>query len=150
MLRALIWINNSKTKNSRNFGELLIHINSLSGMEINLLSKCDRILVFLGGIFALWYHLHWVLYQEYLDIRILNNLIVLTELFPTLDLLDWRIHTHTHTHTHTHIYIYIYIYTPDQLKAEITLYVHLHLLCMAKVLVRYKLSIYSSIYTNKC
>ena len=54
---------------------------------------------FLEGIFALWYHLHWALYQEYLNIRILNNLIVLTELISTLDLPDWRIP----------IYIYIYI-----------------------------------------
>ena len=48
----------------------------------------------------LWIYLHWGLYQEYLDIWNLNNLFVLTELFPTPDLLDWRIY----------IYIYIYIY----------------------------------------
>ena len=42
--------------------------------------------VFLEGIFALWYHLHCSI-----SIRILNNLIVLTELFPTPDLQDWRI-----------------------------------------------------------
>ena len=47
----------------------------------------------------LW--LHWAPYQEYLNIRILNNLIVLTELFPTLDLLDWRKHIYIYIHTHT-------------------------------------------------
>ena len=47
------------------------------------------------------FYLHWALYQEYLNIRNLNNLFALTELFPTLDLLDWRIP----------IYIYMYIHT---------------------------------------
>ena len=54
-------------------------------------------------LFALWIYLHWDLYREYLNIRHLNNLLVLTELFPTPDLLDWRI-------PHIYIYIYIYIY----------------------------------------
>ena len=54
-------------------------------------------------IVALWCQLHWALHQEYLNIRSLNNLIALTELFPTPDWQDWRLHTHTHTH----IYIYI-------------------------------------------
>ena len=84
------------------FLELLIHISALSRMEtkfghiriINLFSH--------EGIFALWYHLHWALYQEYLNIRFLNNLIVLTEFFPTPNLLDWGIPIY--------IYIYIYIY----------------------------------------
>ena len=35
-------------------------------------------------VFALCNYLHWAPYQEYLNIRILNNLIVLTELFPTI------------------------------------------------------------------
>ena len=55
---------------------------------------------FLGILFAHWIYLHWALYQEYLNIRNLNNLIVLTELFPTPDLKVWRIT----------LYIYIYIY----------------------------------------
>ena len=38
---------------------------------------------FLEKIFTLWYYLHWAYYQEYLNIRILNNLIVMTELFHT-------------------------------------------------------------------
>ena len=54
--------------------------------------------LFLERIYVRLYYLHWALYQEYLNIQILNNLIVLTELFPTPDLLDWRIP----------IYIYIY------------------------------------------
>ena len=88
--------------------------------------------------FFLKYLLCDIIYIELFtrNIRILNNLIVLTEMFPTPDLLDWRIpyiyiyiyiymcvcvcvcilahirthtHTYTHTHTHTHTYIYIYI-----------------------------------------
>ena len=54
---------------------------------------------FLEIIFAPWIYLHWDLYQKYLNIQNLNNLFVLTELFSTLDVLDWRIP-----------YIYIYIY----------------------------------------
>ena len=50
-------------------------------------------------LFALWIYLHWALYQEYLNIRNLNNSFVLTELFPALDLL---IEEYL-------IYIYIYI-----------------------------------------
>ena len=46
----------------------------------------------------------------------------MTKLFPTPDLLDWRIHTHTHTHTHIYIYIYIYIYmTPSTSVFDITI-----------------------------
>ena len=41
-------------------------------------------------LFALWIFLPWALYPEYLIIQNLSNLFVLTELFPTPDLLDWR------------------------------------------------------------
>ena len=52
-------------------------------------------------IFPQWIYLHWAFYREYLHIRNLNNLLVPTELFPTLDLLDWRI---------PYIYMSIFVY----------------------------------------
>ena len=68
-------------------------------------------------LFAQWIYLHWALYQEYLNIRNLNDLLVLTELFLTPDLLDWRI---------PYIYIYIYIYIRRNIKVrEISPWEHL-------------------------
>ena len=64
----------------------------------------DRQLLWPNIGFAQWIYLHRALYQEYLNSQNLNNLFVLTKLFPTLDLLDWRI-------PYIYIYIYIYIYT---------------------------------------
>ena len=63
-------------------------------MEIDIIILMwPNIIFFLEIIlFALWIYLHLALYQEYLNIWNLNNLFVLAELFPTLDLLDWRIH----------------------------------------------------------
>ena len=62
-------------------------------------------------LFALWIYLHWALYQEYLNIRNLNNLFVLTELFPIPDLLDWRgILQSSKSGVGNNMYIYIYIY----------------------------------------
>ena len=46
-------------------------------------------------------HLHWALYQEYLDIQILNNLIVLKNF--SLLWIYW-------IEEYLYIYIYIYIY----------------------------------------
>ena len=47
------------------------------------------------------------IYQDYLNIRILNILFVLIELFPIPDLLDWKIP-----------YIYIYIYILEELRTR--------------------------------
>ena len=48
-------------------------------------------LLYLQNEIALLNYLNWAIYQEYLNVQILNNLIVLTELVPTLHLLDLRI-----------------------------------------------------------
>ena len=61
---------------------------NITRMEINVYSKSDWILFLLKGIVVLWCQLHWALNQEYSNIRSLNNLIVLTELFPTPIWLD--------------------------------------------------------------
>ena len=49
-------------------------------------------------LFTLWIYLHWTPYQEYLNICNWNNSFVLAELFPTPDLLDWRIPIYHHHH----------------------------------------------------
>ena len=88
----------------------LIHTNAFNRMEINLLSKCDRILLFFLEIilFALWIYLHWALYQEYLNIQNLNFFICPDGIVPYSGFTGLK-NTHTHTHTHTYIHIYIYI-----------------------------------------
>ena len=69
----------------------------------NFIILSDRMFVFfLKRILALWYPLHWALYQEYLNIRSLNNLIVRTEFFPSTELPVGRITPS--------LSIYIYIY----------------------------------------
>ena len=70
---------------------------------------------FLGRIFSLWYHLHWPLYQEYLNIRILNNLIVLK--YCSLLRIYW-------IEENIYIYIYIYIYIMCRLGKYVD-YVHI-------------------------
>ena len=73
---------------------------------------------FLEIIFALCICLHGAIYQVYLDIRILNNLIALTELFPTPDLRDWRIPLSLSLSLSLYIYIYIYIYWERERERE--------------------------------
>ena len=92
-------------------------------------------------LFALWIYLHWTLYQEYSNIRNLNNLFVLIELFPTPDLLDWRIP----------IYIYIYIYVYIYMCAHITLiyiYICTHITHAYKYIYIYMLHKYTCIYIH--
>ena len=105
-----IYIPSRKKQNSFTLG-LWIYFHPAQSIDMN-----QSLWSFLEGIFALWYHLHCVLYKEYLNIRILNNLIVPTDLFPIPDLLDWKIPQYLF------IYIYIYIYMICKRKSNLKSY----------------------------